>query len=246
MLRRVCIILSYHHIAEASECGENMRYYVKPREFERQMEYLHKKGYTVLDIGELADIIRKKAEIPAGAVVITFDDAFKSVAAEAEDILALYGFRAAVFVSTGKVGGINDWDTGVRDDIDILSWEDILGLSSSVFSFHSHGVGHRALTSLEDDAIMDELVRSKEDLASRLGDTRYGFCYPFSDFDEKVRNLAEQAGYDFACTSRPGINDKGSDIFLLKRVEVTWRDTLNRFIFKVGYNRLFGSSKCRL
>jgi peptidoglycan/xylan/chitin deacetylase (PgdA/CDA1 family) len=43
------------------------------------------------------------------------------------------------------------------------------------------------------------------------------FCYPYGDWNEAVRDLVADAGYQTACTTQPGVNTAGDSPFALKR-----------------------------
>jgi len=242
VLRRGCLILCYHHIAKTSMKNKLKRFYVSPQDFARQMEYLYKNKYSVFQLGELAEILKAKKNIPSKSVILTFDDGYRSFLNSAKDILKSYGFKATIFIPTGKIGSVNDWDEGAKDDINIMSWDEIRFLSVHGFSFHSHTVNHVELPSLSDPDIMDELERSKQTLESALNQREHFFCYPCSKFNEHLKYLVKEAGYTCACTSMPGKNDKTTDLFLLKRIEVEKDDTIARFIYKIHYNRFFGKT----
>ncbi len=76
-----------------------------------------------------------------------------------------------------------------------LSWDELGRWMERGIEVHSHTATHRRLTWLPDDAVAEELGRSREEIHRRLGVRPAGVCYPFNAVDERVAGLARQAGY---------------------------------------------------
>ena len=78
------------------------------------------------------------------------------------DELRRHGFGATVFVVTGHVGGFNDWDAPPpgRGRQAMLSWDDLAELAASGVEIGAHTRSHRNLTTLGDDAIVEEMRAS--------------------------------------------------------------------------------------
>jgi peptidoglycan/xylan/chitin deacetylase (PgdA/CDA1 family) len=155
------------------------------------MEALGREGYRTLGSAELSD-----RPAPGPAVVLTFDDGYDALARHAFPVLADLGLRALVFVVTDFVGRDNDWDVhyGWRR-FRHLSWDDLGRWQGSAIEVHSHGATHARLTWLPDGQVEDELGRSRETIARRLGTAPAGLAYPFGAVDARVRTRAAAAGY---------------------------------------------------
>jgi peptidoglycan/xylan/chitin deacetylase (PgdA/CDA1 family) len=69
-----------------------------PTDFERQLSFL-KRNYRVIAMSEL-----ESGQYPDNAVVITFDDGYRSVLENAVPLLARHGFPATVYLVTAVVG----------------------------------------------------------------------------------------------------------------------------------------------
>ncbi|MDP3775683.1 MAG: polysaccharide deacetylase family protein [Gemmatimonadales bacterium] len=206
-------ILSYHKIDTRFELGFTQ---LEPRVFRRQVETLAQLGFRSLGSAEL---LRGDSEGPAPgsrpSVVITFDDGYESLAQHAFPVLADHGFTALVFVISDFVGGENTWDVqyGWRR-FRHLSWDDLGGWQERGIEVHSHTATHARLTWLSDQAVADELGRSRETIASRLGRPPAGLSYPFGAADARVRRLAVEAGYTLGFR---GPNGADGDPLMLER-----------------------------
>jgi peptidoglycan/xylan/chitin deacetylase (PgdA/CDA1 family) len=73
-------------------------------EFERHLRWLQANGRRVLTLDEVADLVAAGAPLPANAVVLTIDDADRSVYEHAFPLLRKYGVKAHLFVPTAHVG----------------------------------------------------------------------------------------------------------------------------------------------
>ena len=74
-------VLTYHHILRDEE---NTRFRhtsttTSVRAFNNQMAWLRDRGYATLSMAQLEGYVKNKINLPARAVVITFDDGLKSV-----------------------------------------------------------------------------------------------------------------------------------------------------------------------
>ena len=188
-------ILCYHKVDPRREWGATR---VAPRAFRRQMEALARGGWRT--IGSAALLAQLDAATPAAAgsrtFVLSFDDGYAALAPHAFPVLADLGFTALVFVITDYVGRDNDWDVhyGWRR-FGHLSWDELAHWSARGIEVHSHGASHARLTWIPDSQAEDELGRSRDAIARRLGSPPVGVAYPFGAVNERVRCLTEAAGY---------------------------------------------------
>ncbi len=210
-------ILCYHKVDTRFELGFTQ---LEPRVFRRQMETLARLGCRTLGSQELAEALNEDGPAPGQppAVVITFDDGYASLGRHAFPILADLGFRALVFVITDYVGRENNWDVqyGWRRFVH-LDWDELGRWREKGIEVHSHGASHARLTWLGDAEATDELARSREEIARRLGVAPAGVSYPYGSVDDRVRALAVTAGYTLGFA---GPSARGADPLCLPRLPV--------------------------
>ena len=117
----------------------------------------------------------------------------------------------------------------MSDDL-FLSWQDIEKLGSQEeISFGSHGLSHRNIGCLNEDAVREELSKSKEIIEQKTHQKVTGFAYPFGNkgcFNNATRNILKETGYESASLSLYGRNDVTSDPWSLRRIEVCREDNL--------------------
>ncbi|SYZ73064.1 putative Polysaccharide deacetylase [Candidatus Zixiibacteriota bacterium] len=104
-----------------------------------------------------------------------------------------------------------------------LGWEDIIYMSKNGnIEFGAHTVNHEILTSISAEDARKEIRRSKELLESRTGLKIAAFAYPngtAEDFNENIKGMTAEY-YEWAVSTIEGLNDAGSDIYELKRINV--------------------------
>ena len=199
-------ILCYHKVDPRLELGFTR---LGPAAFKRQMEAMAKAGWHTMGSADLlaqavvANVPGVKTTLPpryrspgAKHFVLTFDDGYEALKHHAFPILKELGFRALVFVITDFVGRENSWDVqyGWRR-FQHLSWDDLERWRKRGIEVHSHTVSHARLTWLPDDAVREELFRSRETIVQRLGNAAIGISYPFGAADARIQRLAKEAGY---------------------------------------------------
>lgn len=83
-----------------------------------------------------------------------------------------------------------------------------------------HTAGHPRMTTLDHDACLDEVLRSRT-VCMALGATEPGlFAYPYGEHAALPRSVVQAAGFGMACTSDEGLVQPGSDELLLPRLPV--------------------------
>ena len=225
-------ILMYHDI----NYGKGS-FFVSPDNFNKQMEYIKKHGYEVITLDELVTSIKNKKSLGRNKVVITFDDGYKDNFKYAYPVLKKFGFPATIFIITGFVD----------NNPAFLKWEEVAVMSKDGISFGSHTKTHLYLgETLEDKIVLKELVGSKRDIEERIGVPADYLCYPSGGFNDRVKELAAQAGYKGACTTNRGFAKFNRDTYELKRIKVTNSDITRPFSFWIklsGYYNILKKSK---
>jgi len=103
----------------------------------------------------------------------------------------------------------------------MLSWDEINDMDPSLVDFGSHGLTHRIFTVTAHDLIRAELAESKRIIEEKTGRGVDFFAYPNGDYNERIKNLVREAGYQAAiATSRPGDKQKEYDLYALRRIGI--------------------------
>jgi peptidoglycan/xylan/chitin deacetylase (PgdA/CDA1 family) len=199
-------VLCYHKVDTRFELGFTQ---IEPRVFRRQVEALARAGYRSLDTVTLLERLAGLPPATGREIVFTFDDGYAGLARHAFPVLVAHGFRAMVFVITDYVGRDNSWDVqyGWRRFAH-LDWDELARWQERGIEVHSHGATHSRLTWLASDQVAEDLERSREAIAARLGRAPAALSYPFGAVNPLVRALAVRAGYllGFAGPAQRGVD----------------------------------------
>ena len=231
-MSRAPLVLCYHAVSETFPAPLS----VTPASLVHQIGLLLRRGY----VG--ATFTRALAEPPARkTLVVTFDDAYRSVLETALPILRRLGVPGTVFAPTDLIGrqgpmawpGIDQWVGGPHErELVPMSWEELRHLADRGWEIGSHTCSHPRLTELEGPDLEAELRRSKERCEEALGGECASLAYPYGDHDARVVAATRAAGYRFAATLPTRLEPAGP--LEVPRVGVYHRDGMSRYRLKVS------------
>jgi peptidoglycan/xylan/chitin deacetylase (PgdA/CDA1 family) len=206
--------LMMHSICDPQTPAESS-YYISPRRFHRFMERFRSAGYKTANLNQWHN-----DKVPAGHVLLTFDDGYDDLYTELFPFLAENRFTAVIFLVAGQIGGSNVWDqkTGLRAR-NLLTLSQIREMQKHGVEFGSHTLTHPYLPEVSDAELRHEVTESKKRLEDLLGVEVTSFAYPFGGVDRRVRSAVVTAGYLSAFTIVPGPN-WWNDPYSQRRAEV--------------------------
>jgi len=197
---RDVLVLCYHGISETWPAETSVR----PADFEHQLASFVKRGYRGATFSEALTVPPSERTL-----VVSFDDAHRSVLDVAAPIMSELGLPGTVFVPTGYAGseapmaweGYDEWmATEHEAELRCLGWEELRDLASNGWEVGSHTRSHPRLSSLSEAEIENELSDSRRECEEAMGVSCTSVAYPYSDYDDRVVRLAGAAGYRFAAT----------------------------------------------
>jgi peptidoglycan/xylan/chitin deacetylase (PgdA/CDA1 family) len=178
--------------------------------FEAQMKQLKDAGITVISMQDLLAWKRGDKNIPPRCAVITFDDGWKSQYEVAWPILKKFGYPVTMFIYTEGVRG------GSLGGGEAITWEQLADMRDNGVDIQAHSATHQDLreghnimlvsggkrtkTKLTgppyEEWVQNEVVGSKQLLEQRLGIKVNCFAVPFGSYNEHVKEIARNAGYE--------------------------------------------------
>lgn len=190
-------ILTYHALDHSGRVIAT-----RPEWFRETLSRIHGEGFRCVSLAEwIAD---GRPRIDRG-FAIAFDDGLSSIHLAA-DSLQRFGFRATVFLVSGRMGRSSDWD-GPGSTDRVVDWSELADLRGAGFEFGAHTVSHPRLSRCDDATIARQIVDSRREIEDRTGEACPLFAYPYGDVPRFTRELV---GEHFAAgfTTRLGY---GSD-----------------------------------
>ncbi len=207
-------ILLYHHVTDLSP---SPLYHVNVDAFREQMTWLRDNGYTTISISLLADALIKGAELPPRPVVVTFDDGHLDVFENAYPIMKELGQVGTLYL-------VSSWTNGSQ----LMQVDQVKEMIASGWEIGSHSKSHVNLT-LNHGSLVREVRGSKAELSEIYGVDVVSFAYPFGEQDEAARREVVNSRYKTAVGLLNSYHQGMSNLYLLWRIEVGNRATLDEF-----------------
>lgn len=226
-------IITYHSIDESGSVISTA-----PQVFRRQMKHLNENGYTIVSLKRLVEMLSAGDAPLSKTAALTFDDGYHNFYSEAYPVLADYEFNATVFLVTDFCGKYNDWN-GNPDKLPrskLLAWREVRELDACGVEFGVHTKTHPDLTKIFEEEVECEILESKAAIEDALGREAETFAYPYGKFDVPVKQTVEKH-FAAACSTNLGKVKKGSDFFILERIDSYYLSSPQ--IFKALSSRTF-------
>jgi peptidoglycan/xylan/chitin deacetylase (PgdA/CDA1 family) len=234
------IIFCYHRLVD------KVRYpgtEITPAMFEQQMKMLKDRGITVIGMQDLLAWKRGEKNIPPRCAVITFDDGWKSQYEVAWPILKKLGYPLTLFLYTEGIAGAS------LGGGQAITWEMLGDMRDNGVDIEAHSATHqdlreghtvmiigpdrkrtkKKLTGPEyEQWVQNEVVGCKTLLEQRLAIKINCFAVPFGNYNEHVKELARNAGYEA--------------MFTVYGQPITWTsplDALGRYAIEANKPKVF-------
>lgn len=184
-------VLCYHRFGPTVADGMTVTTPV----FEAQLKWLQENGYTVIPLRTLVNYLRGQGPPPPPkSVVITADDAHKTVYSDMLPLAKKYNIPITLFI----------YPSAVSNASYVMTWEQLKELQQTgLFDMQSHTFWHpnfkkekKKLKPEEYQKLVDsQLAKSKASLEKRFGGTVDVLAWPFGIYDEELEKAAAKAGY---------------------------------------------------
>jgi peptidoglycan/xylan/chitin deacetylase (PgdA/CDA1 family) len=189
------VVLCYHGISDAWPASTAVR----PADFEAQLASFVGAGYRGSTLAEA--LVSPPAD---RTLVVSFDDAHRSVWEHARPAMARLGLPGTVYVPTdypnsGRPMAWDGYDTWLgtehEDELACMSWEQLRELAAGGWEIGAHTCSHPRLSRLDSGEIAVELEGSRRTCEEQVGAPCRSFAYPYSDYDNRAVRAVAEAGY---------------------------------------------------
>lgn len=200
-------ILIYHRFGEPAYPATS----VTMEQFKAHLAELTSGKYTVLPLPEVIDAIRSGQPLPGRTVVLTVDDAFRSLYDNAWPLLKEAGIPFTVFVATQSID---------QRQADYMTWDELREMKEAGVTIGSQAVTHPHMAALRPARNQRELTLSAQRLTEELGTPPAYFAYPYGETSAEVIRLTMDAGYEAAFGQHSGAANQTSPLYYLPRFPV--------------------------
>jgi peptidoglycan/xylan/chitin deacetylase (PgdA/CDA1 family) len=163
---------------------------ISPAEFRAQMQALKDNGIAVIPMKDFLVWRQGEKNIPPRSCIIIIDDGYVSGYSVAWPILKQYGYPCAMFIYTNyvNVGGKS------------ITWAQLEEMRDAGVDIESLTVSHHDLRHAPKGQdyntwLHNEIYTSKRILEDKLGIKVTGLALPYGTYNETVRKVALEAGY---------------------------------------------------
>ena len=176
--------------------------------FRRFLTGLMQAGFQPVSFARVDASMRGEGDLPAGCVVLSFDDALASQLRNAVPVLAEFGITALFFVMPAYQDGHHQY----------LGASGIRALHDAGQTIGAHTCNHPSLPSLNPLAMMAELSDCKHQIEDIIGVPVRYLAYPNGAANQAVVDATAQAGYRAAFTTRLSATLRPDQPLLVPRI----------------------------
>lgn len=216
-------ILMYHYVepwpANASLLRKALT--VQPADFAAQMAYLYAQGYVTVSLYDLMATLALGQPLPNRAVVLTFDDGYRTLMDYAAPTLKPYGYTGTVFVITQLMD---------ENFAQYLTWPQAESLYAAGWKIEPHTKTHPILAGHDRNYQLYEMLGAVQTVQAHIGTAPRFFAYPYGKWDALTIELAKEMNLWAAVTELPGAVHDYADRYTLHRVRINGTITLPDFI----------------
>jgi poly-beta-1,6-N-acetyl-D-glucosamine N-deacetylase len=242
-------ILSYHEIADNSETLDP-NYAVTPEHFEEQIRWLSQSGYHFIGVGDIINYRKDKKALPKKAVLITFDDGYKSVYVNAFPIIQKYKIPVVIALVGSWLSAKEsvDFDGNIiarskflnQHEIKTMIGSGLVEIASHSYDLHRGILGNPqgnmqsavvtrqwlgAQKHYENEQdyqqrIFKDLAKNSTFLQDYTGQKPRVIVWPYGRYNKTVRTIAQQLGMPIGLTLDDGSNTKTTPLWGMRRILV--------------------------
>jgi peptidoglycan/xylan/chitin deacetylase (PgdA/CDA1 family) len=180
-------------------------------------------GVRFIPMRDLHAWLRGQKEIPRRSAVLTFDDALVSIADHVFPHLKQQAIPFTIFVIAGLIGCESHFSARSsapgRRHLDLGQLK--MMIDSGLVEIGAHGYHHVNFTKVEGNKLHQEIHRAKDLLEKSLAVKVPYLAYPWGNTTDTVTQMAKEAGYQLAFTTRKKkLTSNRIDFWRIPRV--TW------------------------
>jgi peptidoglycan/xylan/chitin deacetylase (PgdA/CDA1 family) len=188
------VILMYHSVTDSEPIDP---YGVSRKAFCDQISWLLDQDYQFMSLATLVQSGRDGLFTGRRKqVVVTFDDGYRDLLANALPILLRHRVPATLFLVTDMLGQSASWNRYCPKAL-LMTEEEVRQVRAQGMSLGSHTLTHVDLTALGDEELRRQLVTSQIALAD-LGETFFSFSYPWGKHTDREVAALKAASYQCA------------------------------------------------
>jgi len=248
-------ILSYHEIADKSEVLDS-NYAVSPAHFDEQMRWLMDNGYHFISVNDILEHRNNAKPLPKKAVLISFDDGYHSVYANAFPIIKKYKIPVLMALVGSWLNEKEKIDFNKHSiarskflsqkEIQEMLKSGLVEIASHSYLFHEGVQGNPqgnmqpAITTRQwlseqkiyeneqsyKERVHKDLLQNSTFLEKYTGQKPRVMVWPYGHYNMQARRIAESLGMSVGLTLDDGSNTAATPLWGFRRILVKGSMTL--------------------
>ncbi len=216
-------VLMYHRVPDAPIATKH-RTFVTRENFEKHLRFFSRRGLqslTFRDYLAFSTGDRPLREFPRKPFILTFDDGYLDNHLNMLPLARKYGYTGVLFLLGDFTADRNFWDSGEDAEANrIMTTEQKKDFVEQGWEIGAHTLTHPHLTQLSDEEVLHEVRESKSRLEDGLQTKIVSFAYPFGTYDDRIKEVIKQAGFDFGIATDSGGIMIEDDRFAIFRINM--------------------------
>lgn len=214
-------VFIYHRFDDSKHQSTN----TSIKELKAQFEYFKTNNYEVVPLGEILNKLKNKEDIPSNWVALTIDDTYKSFYQNGLKLFKEYNYPFTLFVyveaTENKYG-------------DFMTWDELKEVKK-YGEVELHSYSHPSLIKLSNEDIAKDTQKAIDIFEKNMGYKAKIYSYPFSEYDDRVKNEILKFGFDSILNQNNGSVNLKSDIFDINRIALVEKVNIKE---KIKYKTL--------
>lgn len=219
--------LMYHKVLPVAEKSQH-KIFVTCDQFMQHMQFLSKKGFTPITFKDYFRYLDGEQSLdffPKKPIFITFDDGYKNNLIYALPILKKFDFKCVLFALGNAQMTCNEWDVRHGEPAhELMDAKELAQMAEAGVEIGAHTLSHPDLTSLSAEVAFQEIIQSKTNLEKITGQSVISFAYPYGYYNDDIKQLVIEAGFECAVATDTGGLHLEDDHFCIFRVNILPRD----------------------
>ncbi len=240
-------VVMYHALLKDEARHGN--YVISPAEFENDLQYLKKHGYTTVLVADLIAYTRGEGELPEKPILLTFDDGYYNNYLYAFEIAKRYQCKFVI----SPIGFWADWYTETGEEnayYTHATWGQLREMADSglvevqnhSYDLHKSGMGVKKVPGESEEQyrkrLTEDVTLAQETIEAHLGKRPTAFFYPFGAMSRTTPGLIREMGFAATFTCEEHVScitrDPGSLYGLGRYLRVSGVSSERFFMEKVG------------
>jgi peptidoglycan/xylan/chitin deacetylase (PgdA/CDA1 family) len=216
-------VLMYHRVTDQAPVASKYNIYVTKATLEKHLQFLKVRGFQTITFEDLCS-----HRVPENPVILTFDDGYLDNYENLFPLLQKYGMKAVIYILGDRKHRNNYWDIPKGEiEAPLMNDAQVKEMArSGHVEFGSHAMDHVRLTDLAPAQAQKQIAQSRKVLGDLVGKPILSLAYPYGVYNDEVKRLTAEAGYNFGISVGGPYTRFGDDLFEIRRVHMFPRSTV--------------------